>query len=68
MATLGLFCALKAEPLKLGTKHWSSKHTEATRKGEENKDLPSNMSTTPLAKRTFSQLEFVSVFVRRDSV
>lgn len=29
MATVGLCCKLKAEPLKLGTKHWSSTNAKA---------------------------------------
>lgn len=33
MATVGLCCKLKAEPPKLGTKHWSS-NVKATREGE----------------------------------
>lgn len=46
MATVRLCCKLKAEPLKLGTKHWSSTNAKATGKGAENKDYPRNRSTT----------------------
>lgn len=35
MATVEFCCKLKSEPLKLGTKHWSSTYTKATGEGEE---------------------------------
>lgn len=52
MATVGLCCKLKAEPLKLGTKHQSSTNRKATGEGAETKDYPGTRAPIPIAKRT----------------
>lgn len=58
MATVELCCKLKAEPLKLGTKHWSSTHAQAIGEGEENRNYQCARSATPVAHRTFLKLDF----------